>query len=154
MKLEDIDSNTELDMVSDLINNNYYKDTLNNIYNTSPKTKYKEYGNAKSPAEIETELEIKVKTTDTFIQNINLDIKLKRIYAYILLGLLCFQLISVNVIFILKGLKKIEYNNTSFNIFIAGALIEVIALVAIIIKYLFKDNINEPLKTIYNNKQD
>ena len=40
MKLEDIDSNTELDMVSDLINNNYYKDTLNNIYNTSPKTKY------------------------------------------------------------------------------------------------------------------
>ncbi len=66
----------------------------------------------------------------------DLDMKLKKLYVYVLLNLLVFQLLTVNVIF------------TTFNIFISGALIEVIVLVTIVVKYLFADNIKENLKTV------
>lgn len=150
----DFDLSTEDDILNmdELLNNERkYKDELQDIFKrTENKTDnaYNEDESVKPLDEVATRLEMDHEAINTFIDNIESDTKLKRSYAYWLLGLLFIQLIAVNAIFILRGLKILNYSDVSFNIFISGALVEVIALVAIVVKYLFKDNITEALNNI------
>lgn len=86
--------------------------------------------------------------TKLYCQRIEDDSKLKKKYANILIGILLVQLLMLNTIFILKGCGKLEYSDTTFNIFITGGLAEVFVLVKIIVSYLFNDNLSEHLNII------
>ena len=79
------------------------------------------------------------------------DQNLKEKYAIILIGILTVQLITLIVIFILKGCGVLDYSDTTFNIFITGGIAEVFVLVKMIVQYLFTDNLTEALKIILRN---
>lgn len=79
------------------------------------------------------------------------DLRLKKIFSTILLVILVIQLIALDVIFILNGAKVLEFNDTTFNIFITTGIAEVFALVTIIVKYLFSDNLTKLLSIIINS---
>lgn len=137
----------ELEPIEHLVYKNNAKEELKNIF-SGTKNEFKEKQIPSSWDEVYARFKIDQKVVDTFIDNIKTDVTIKKAYAYALLILLGLQLVSVNVIFFLRGFNIIKYSNQTFDIFITGALIEVIALVAIIVRYLFKDNISESLKNI------
>lgn len=91
----------------------------------------------------------------TFTDGIKGDRKLKKGYAITLIVIFIIQLLVFNVIFVLCGREILTYNTTTLNIYITGGIIEVVALIKIIVSYLFKDNMTESLKSILEkNKTD
>lgn len=91
----------------------------------------------------------------TFTDGIKGDRKLKNGYAIILITIFIVQLVVFNGVFILCGCKILRYDATTLNIYITGGIIEVVALIKIIVSYLFKDNMTESLKSILEkNKTD
>lgn len=91
------------------------------------------------------------KVVELFADNIKKDTELKGKYAIILIIILIFQLVVLNVIFILKGINLLSYSDNTFNIFITGGIAEIFLLVKTIVKYLFKDNITNSLNIILKN---
>lgn len=87
-------------------------------------------------------------------KNANTDRKTKSIYAYVLLGMLCFQTIATTAIFVCKGLNILKYSDSTFNIYISGTMIQIVLLVEIIVKYLFTDNLSAIIKNMLDNKKD
>lgn len=83
-----------------------------------------------------------------FSNNIEKDTQLKGKYAVILIIILIFQLVALNVIFLLKGFNIIKYSDSTLNIFITGGIAEIFFLVRTIVKYLFRDNITDSLNII------
>lgn len=87
------------------------------------------------------------------------DEKLKRHYAVWLIIILVVQLICLNTWFVLKGCGVFSIDDTTFNIFITGGILEVFVLVKIIVTYLFKDDLSDLLKILVetnnsgNNKE-
>lgn len=73
---------------------------------------------------------------------------LKSKYAIILIATVIVQLALLNVWFALKGFGIIDFSDKTFNLFLTGGLLEVFALVRIIVKYLFSDNLSELLKIL------
>ncbi len=91
----------------------------------------------------------------TFTDGIKEDRKLKKGYAIVLIVIFILQLVVFNAVFILCGYKNLKYDATTLNVYIAGGIIEVVALIKIIVSYLFKDNMTESLKSILEkNKAD
>lgn len=88
------------------------------------------------------------KVLELFAIKIKKDTELKGKYAIILIGILIFQLIILNILFILKGREILTFSDTTFNIFISGGIAEIFVLVKIIVEYLFKDDLAELLKII------
>lgn len=88
------------------------------------------------------------KVLELFAIKIKKDTELKGKYAIILIGILIFQLIILNILFILKGREILIFSDTTFNIFISGGIAEIFVLVKIIVEYLFKDDLAELLKII------
>lgn len=86
--------------------------------------------------------------TNLFADKIEKDTKLKGRYAVILIGILIFQLIILNIIFILKGAGVLKFADSTFNIFITGGIAEIFVLVKTIVKSLFNDDLTELLKII------
>lgn len=86
-----------------------------------------------------------------FADNIKHDQELKQNYAVILIVILIVELISLFIIFILKGNGILSYSDATFNIFITGGIAEVFVLVKIIVQYLFKDNLTNALNIILEN---
>jgi len=76
------------------------------------------------------------------------DNELKKEYSKILVIILAIQLIALNLIFILRGTNVLVFADTTFNLFISATIAEVFALVTIIIKYLFTDNLTRLLSNI------
>lgn len=92
---------------------------------------------------------------NTFTDNAEVDRDLKKKYAGKLLWILVLQLAIFNLIFVLVGLNILVYEYNTINIYVTGGLIEIISLVAIVVRYLFKDNISKPLRDILEkNKKD
>lgn len=91
------------------------------------------------------------KIVDLFERNIEKDQKLRSIYAIILITMLFVELLALTVIFILVGCGKLEYSETTFNLFITGGIAEIYVLVKVIVKYLFKDNLTNALNIILEN---
>ena len=79
------------------------------------------------------------------------DQDLRKTYAKILIGILIFTLIVLIVVFILRGADVLKYSDTTFNIFVTGGIAEVFLLIKTIVKYLFKDNLTQPLNIILEN---
>ena len=86
--------------------------------------------------------------TNLFANKIEKDTDLKGKYAIILIGILIFQLVVLNILFILKGCEVLKFSDTTFNIFITGGIAEIFVLVRTIVKYLFSDDLSELLKII------
>lgn len=86
--------------------------------------------------------------TNLFANKIEKDTELKGTYAKILIGILIFQLVVLNILFILKGCGVLKFSDTTFNIFITGGIAEIFVLVRTIVKYLFSDDLTELLKII------
>lgn len=137
----------ETEPIEDLMYERQRREILKNLFSNNNK-EYEERAISQSWDETEERFKIDKETIDTFLDNVKVDTFLKKVYAITLLIVLVLQLVSINVVFILTGRGILKYSDTAFNIFISGALIEVIALVMIVVKYLFHDNIGETLKNI------
>ena len=99
------------------------------------------------------------KITNLFATKIEKDTELKGTYAKILIGILIFQLVALNILFVLKGCGVLKFSDATFNIFITGGIAEIFILVRTIVKYLFSDDLTELLKIIlkannYKFKED
>ena len=126
----------------------YKKEILEKIENKPQTLKD---GKAKTVSEIENKWNMNNRIIELFSKNIENDQNLKEKYAIILIGILTVQLITLIVIFILKGCGVLDYSDTTFNIFITGGIAEVFVLVKMIVQYLFTDNLTEALKIILRN---
>ena len=60
----------------------------------------------------------------------------------------------MNAIFVCRGLNLLEFNDTTFNIFITATIAEVFSLVTIIVKYLFTDNLTKLLSNILTETKE
>lgn len=151
LEIPEIDIDEEIS----LINDNKYLDKINHLYsNIKSKNKVLEDKlTSESFDEAAKRVELDSQAISTFCEVIKEDTKIKKIYSIILIMMLGIELIVVNGVFILMGLKLLEYNEITLNIFIGGTLAEILGLVLIIVKYLFKDNITHALNNILvNNK--
>ena len=82
------------------------------------------------------------------------DNNLKEKYSRLLIRILVLQLLIMNVIFVCRGLNLLEFNDTTFNIFITATIAEVFSLVTIIVKYLFTDNLTKLLSNILTETKE
>ena len=101
--------------------------------------------------EINKKWDMNDRIIDLFTENIEKDQKLRQKYAVILMIILSIELLSLIVIFILKGLGILNYSDSTLNLFITGGIAEVFVLVRVIVKYLFKDNLTNALNIILEN---
>ena len=101
--------------------------------------------------ELSKKWEMNEQIIELFADNIKHDQELKQKYAIILIIILIVELISLFIIFILKGNGILSYSDTTLNIFITGGIAEVFVLVKIIVQYLFKDNLTNALNIILEN---
>lgn len=135
-------------------NDIYYNNTikkLSDIYSSLREqdlAKDKEEVKSESIDEAVERLKLDTEVIHSFTENAQDDRALKKKYAKILIWLLFIQLVFFNGIFILCGLGILNYTEKTLNIYIGGGLLEIISLVAIIVKYLFKDNISLSLNNI------
>lgn len=133
------------------------KKYIREIFNTA-KEKKEEAKNEERNApidEVKKKWDMNDRILKLFVGNIEQDQKLRSKYAKILIRILSIELIALITIFILKGAGKLNYSDSTFNIFISGGIAEIFVLVRLIVKYLFKDNLTEALKIIItmNNKR-
>ncbi len=130
--------------------NAIYLDKLNHLYTTVREDqrvkKDKVFSEPFDETARRTEMDSQV--INAFCEVIQKDTKLKITYGAILIVLLGFQLLALNVVFVLYGLNILEYSENVFQLFLVGTLGEIIALVTVIVKYLFKDNITKALDNI------
>lgn len=140
----------KIEEINNLFKNLKDKDKLTSSVNAKPQT----------VDEVANKWEMNKKIMDLFAKKIEKDTVLKSKYAVILIKLLVLQLALLNVWFVLKGMGKISFADTTFNIFITGGLAEIFILIRIIVKYLFSDNLSDLLKVIIrlnnmgNNKKN
>lgn len=106
---------------------------------------------AKTVDEITRKWDMNDKIIELFREKIKNDNNLKSKYAIVLMGILIVQLLLLNLWFFLKGREILIFSDKTFNIFITGGIAEIFVLVRLIIKYLFNDNLSQPLNTISEN---
>lgn len=126
-------------------------DELSKIYGSLKETdsvKEKEHYNSESLDETVERLKLDSEVIHSFTANAADDRKLKTKYAKVLIIILGVQLIFFNAIFVVCGLGKLNYPESILKLYVGGGLLEIISLVAIIVKYLFKDNISLSLNSI------
>lgn len=98
-------------------------------------------------------VELDSEVIETFCEIMKHDTNLKRFYARILIIVLIVQLIFTGIIVYQFGRGILYYSDVVFNIYISGSLIEIIGLVMVIVRYLFKDNISKTLKDILTHNK-
>lgn len=143
-------------MLNDIVYRNNI-DALSNVYNSLNEKELIE--NDVAPAEpfdeIYERLKLDSEVIHEFIENSKGDRNLKNKYASRLIRCLVIQLVLFNAVFIGVGLGKLKYTENTLNLYVVGGLIEIISLVAIIVKHLFKDNISNTLKNMLEkNRKD
>lgn len=82
------------------------------------------------------------------------DNSLKERYSIILVGILVLQLVVMNIVFILRGADVLVFSDTTFNMFITSTIAEVFALITVIVKYLFTDNLTKLLSNILTDVKE
>lgn len=131
-------------------------DLVNEMFSkVDAKEKAKPEDNAVNFDERLRRYELDEEVVHTFTDNAKEDRNLKKTYAFWLLVFFVLQLIAFNTVFIFKGLDKLSYDANTFNIYVMSGVVEIISLITIIVKYLFKDNITEALNNVLEkNKKD
>ena len=59
------------------------------------------------------------------------------------------QITLLNHIFVEVGKNNLIYSESTFNIFITATLVEFIAVIKLVVKHLFHDNISPTFRNIY-----
>ncbi|MBE6146929.1 MAG: hypothetical protein E7168_01185 [Firmicutes bacterium] len=159
----------DISEISDLITKNDYTQELNNIFDcinneevscdsdTRKISTIEEINPNHSTVsfdEVQEDLKTQQEIREAFVKNAKTDRTLKIVYGVVLLVLLALQLIGVNVVFVFGGLGKLNYTDNTFNLFIAGSLIEIAVIVRIVVKYLFTDNISKPFDNVIKHHHD
>lgn len=103
--------------------------------------------------EVLERLKIDKEVVQTFTDNAKDDRKLKNAYAKWLIKIFVGQLFFFDGVFISVGLRWLNFSETTLNFFTTGAVIEVISLIAIIVRYLFQDNISKSLNSILEHNK-
>lgn len=151
---EDDDTSLNEDVQALLENNKQeeLKEEVNEIFedldNSTNVTKAYSSEKSQSVDTIKNNFKLQNKVVNAHCDNITSDIKIKKDYSTILLVMLAIQFIILDGVFVFAGLGILKYSDISLNLFITAGLIELIGLVAIIVKYLFKDNTTESLRII------
>lgn len=91
------------------------------------------------------------KIVDSYNQRNDKDGKIKNKYSTWLFIILVIQLVALDGIFVLKGLKILDLDDTTLNVFITASIAEIFALVTIIVKYLFTDKLTKLLEKLLSN---
>lgn len=66
------------------------------------------------------------------------EIALKKSYGNWLLVFLAIQLVVMNIVFILVGSGRLEYQDYVLHLYMTGTLLEIFGLVLVVTKYLFR----------------
>lgn len=153
--IEEQDEITTDEEVQALLENNkveVLKDEVNEIFDglDNSKNVTKTYISEKTQSvdTIKNNFKLQNKVVSAHCDNITSDISIKRVYSTILLIILAVQFIVLDLIFIFVGKGCLKYSDSSLNLFVTGGLLELIGLVTIIVRYLFKDNTTESLRII------
>lgn len=130
--------------------NNCYSKKLENIFlSLQDKDKAKDDMEDSQPFDEVTErYKLDAEVIHSFTDTVKEDRTLKKGYAISLIIIFVVQLFVFHFIFILSGCKILKFNDSTFNIYVGGSIIEVIALIKIIVQYLFKDNISQSIDSI------
>lgn len=121
---------------------------IDDLDNSKNATKASNNEKSQSVDTIKNNFKLQNKVVNAHCDNITSDIKIKKTYSTILLIMLAIQFVILDGIFIFAGIGILKYSDVSLNLFITAGLIELIGLVTIIVKYLFKDNTTESLRII------
>lgn len=139
----------------------YYNNTikqLSKIYsslNENNSVRQSEKIQTESIDEATERLKLDSEAIHSYTANVEADIELKKKYATWFIVIFVIQLLAFNVIFILVGARVLKFTENTLNIFIVGGFAEIISLITIIIKYLFRDNFSKSLSDILEkNKTD
>ena len=92
------------------------------------------------------------KIVDSFNERTDKDNVIKDKYSKWLFIILVIQLISLDLVFFLKGIKILDLSDNTLNIFITASIAEVFALVTIIVRYLFTDKLTNLLGKILSDE--
>ena len=80
------------------------------------------------------------------------DIATKKKYAWVLLRILGLLVFFSSLVFVLIGLGWLTYDEATVNVFLGSVVVQVIGLVALVVKYLFSsDKYIETLKYLNGN---
>lgn len=69
--------------------------------------------------------------------------RLRKLYAVCFAVILAFQIVFMNIIFLLTGFQLLTMTEVQFNVFFVSMFGEIIALVHIVTKYLFHEDGNK-----------
>ena len=92
------------------------------------------------------------KIVDSFNERTDKDNGIKDKYSKWLFIILVIQLIALDLVFFLKGIKILDLSDNTLNIFITASIAEVFALVTIIVRYLFTDKLTNLLGKILSDE--
>lgn len=92
------------------------------------------------------------KIVDSFNERTDKDNVIKDKYSKWLFVILVIQLVALDLVFFLKGMRKLDLSDNTLNIFITASIAEIFALVTIIVKYLFTDKLTNLLGKILSDE--
>jgi hypothetical protein len=92
------------------------------------------------------------KIVDSFNERTDKDNVIKDKYSKWLFVILVIQLVALDLVFFLKGMKKLDLSDNTLNIFITASIAEIFALVTIIVRYLFTDKLTNLLGKILSDE--
>ena len=132
-----------------------YNEELKNIFSSlSDQDKARDdIESSKSFDEITERYKLDAEVIHSFTDTVKEDRKLKKGYAISLIIIFIVQLFVFHFIFILNGCGVLKFNDSTLNIYVGGSIIEVIALIKIIVQYLFKDNISQSIDSILDKNK-
>jgi len=108
---------------------------------------------SKKPQNIDIWSDINLKITEVAIESSKKEIELKGKYAKHLIWILYGQVFLLNVVFFCTGRGWLKYNDYVFNLYIAGTLLEIFAVVRIIVKNIFNSNLYNMLEIILGHNK-
>ena len=159
--IDNLDYDDENEDLSKTWNDVYYRNTINelsNIYNSlkdEQSIQEPTIHDSESLDEAAERLKLDGEAIHSFTDNVKSDIALKNKYASKFLIIFAVQMIVFYGVFIAVGLNKLKFNEFTLRMFITGGFVESIAIIKIIVQYLFQDNFSKSLSDILEkNKKD
>lgn len=152
--IDNLDYDDENEDFSKTWNDVYYRNTideLSNIYNSlkdEQSVQEPDIHNSESLDEATERLKLDGEAIHSFTENVKSDIALKNKYASKFLWIFIIQMAVFYGVFIAVGLGILKFDELTLRLFVSGGFIESIAIIKIIVQYLFQDNFSKSLSDI------
>lgn len=143
----------EIEKMISSVNKNKIEKTLNDFFEKldGPSENEKNKEISKPYKVIKDAMRMTNDTAEEFLKHSKMDRWLKIGYGIVLIIMLVGQIIYLNIIFFQVGTGYLEFPESTFNIFITATLIEVIAVIKLVVQYLFHDNIGDTFKSLFEH---